>query len=112
MNAPFAAAVVLSFALGAVGLVHVLGPRFVRRASVRWSVSMRLLRTIGVLQILAACLLAVPHARLWGIVLAGALNFAAVVVLLKNREYVIAVPGVVAQLALMVTTAAAASASV
>ena len=61
----------------------------------------------GILQLLAALLIAAPSTRLWGAVLGGMVNFVAVVMLLKNREYVWAAPGFVVLLALLITFATA-----
>jgi len=95
-----AARFTLALAFGIAGAVQLIAPGFVRRAYRRWELRPQLGRVIGALQLLAACFLAIPNTRLWGVVLAGPLNFLAVVILLKNREYGWAIPGLAAQIAL------------
>jgi hypothetical protein len=50
-------------------------------------------RLIGAVELLAACLLAIPSIRPVGVAIASAVNFIAVALLLKNREYLLASPG-------------------
>jgi hypothetical protein len=106
----FDVAAVLSLAFGAAGLVQLVGPGFVRRAYHRWEFRPQFHRAIAVLQLQAACLLVIPHTRFWGFLLAGLLNFFSVVMLLKNREYGWALPGIAAQLVLAPALFAAANA--
>lgn len=95
-----AATPVLVLAFGAAGLVQVIAPGFVRRAYRRWGLRPQQHRAIGTLQLLTAAFLAVPNTRLWGVILAGLLNFFVVVMLLKNREYGWALPGLALQVVL------------
>jgi hypothetical protein len=102
LSLPFAAAIGLAAAFAAAGLVQLAGAGFVRRAYRRWELPPRFHRVIGALMVLAAFFLTVPNTRLWGVVLAGLINFAAVVTLLKNREYGWALPGLAVAIALPV----------
>ena len=95
-----AATFALALAFCTAGAVQLLAPDFVRRAYRRWGLRPQHCRVIGALELLAACFLATPNTRLWGVVLAGLLNFLAVVMLFKNREYGWAIPGLAAQIAL------------
>ena len=90
----------LALAFYIAGAVQLIAPGFVRRAYLRWGLRTQHCRVIGLLELLAACFLATPNTRLWGVVLAGLLNFLAVVMLFKNREYGWAIPGLAAQIAL------------
>jgi hypothetical protein len=105
-----AATFTLALAFGIAGAVQLVAPGFVRRAYRRWELRPQLSRVIGALELLAACFLAIPNTRLWGVVLAGLLNFLAVVMLLKNREYGWAIPGLAAHIVLAPALLAAATA--
>ncbi|MGZ5141065.1 MAG: DoxX family protein [Burkholderiales bacterium] len=102
LSLPRVATIGLVFAFGASGLVQLVGPSFVRRAYQRWALPPRFHRVIGALMLLAAFFLTVPNTRLWGVMLAGLINFLAVVTLLKNREYGWALPGLAVAIALPV----------
>ncbi|HEY4264697.1 MAG TPA: DoxX family protein [Micropepsaceae bacterium] len=99
-------ALILAALFGAIGLVHLAGPRFVREAYERWEYSQNLRRIVGFLEIIAAAWLADPVFRLWGIGLAAAINFGGVVTLLNHRQYLHAGPGLVMMLALLPATLA------
>ena len=98
----------LALTFGIAGAVQLVAPGFVRRAYRRWDLRPQLHRVMGALELLAAYLLVNPSTRLWGVVLAGLLNFLAVVILLKNDEYGWAIPGLAAQIALVAATLATA----
>jgi hypothetical protein len=98
---------VLAVGFGLAGFVQWLGLAFVRRAYQRWHFPPRHYRVTGTLELIAAALLAVPNTRLCGIGLAGLITFGAVVTLLKNRQYVWAIPGVAVLIALAPATLAA-----
>ena len=102
LSLPIVATHALVFAFGVSGLVQLAGPGFVRRAYQRWELSPGLHRVIGALMVIAALFLAVPNTRVWGVLLAGVINFLAVVTLLKNREYRWAFPGLAIAIALPV----------
>ena len=102
LSLPLVATTGLVFAFGASGLLQLAGPGFVLRAYQRWALPPRFHRVIGALMVLVAIFLAVPNTRLWGVALAGLVNFFAVVTLLKNREYGWALPGLAVAIALPV----------
>ena len=84
----------LSLVFWMAGTVQLMGPPVVRRAYHRWGYPARIFRLTGAMELLAAVLLAVSAARPFGIALAAGVNFIAVVLLLKNREYLLALPGI------------------
>ena len=63
----------LAAVFGAVGLVHIAGPRFLRDAYDRWDYSQRLRLMVGLWQVIAASWLAEPSLRGWGIAVAAAM---------------------------------------
>lgn len=99
-------ALTLAFLFGAIGFVHLAGPRFVRDAYDRWEYSQCLRLIVGFLEIIAALWLADPACRLWGIGLAAIINFGAVVTLLNHGQYLHAGPGIVIMIAFLPATLA------
>ena len=97
-------ALTLAVLFGAIGLVHLAGPRFLREAYDRWEYSQSLRVIVGCLEILAAGWLADPAFRLWGIGLAAIINFGAVVTLLQHGQYLQAGPGIAMMIALLPAT--------
>jgi hypothetical protein len=91
---PIVTAYALCLAFGMVGLTQFAGLDFVRRAYIRWSYPAWLARLTGGVETLTAVLLATSNARPLGIALAAGINFIAVVLLLKNRAYLLALPGI------------------
>jgi hypothetical protein len=91
----------LSALLGGIGVVHLLGPRFVRDAYEQWDYPQRLPLIVGILEIAAALLLYDPALRGWGIGLAAFINFGAVVTLFNHRQYLHALPAIVMMVALL-----------
>ena len=83
----------LVFAFGTVGIIQFAGIDFVRRAYLRWGYPARIFRLTGTMELLAAILLSTSRAHLAGVALAAAVNFIAVALLLKNRAYLLALPG-------------------
>jgi hypothetical protein len=71
--------------------------RRVRAFYENWNLPASSYRTIGLLEIVAATFIAVPHLRAWGIVLAAPIIFGSVVMLLYHRHYIFAL-GVIAML--------------
>lgn len=100
LSPPIVTTYALSVAFSAAGIVQLAGMGFVRRAYMRWGYPTRVFRMTGALELLAAGLLATSGGHLVGVMLAAAVNFAAVVLLLKNRAYLLALPGVAAMAAL------------
>jgi hypothetical protein len=94
-------ALVLTF--GVVGTIQLAGFDFVRRAYLRWGHPARIFRLTGAPELLAAILLATSRAHVAGVVLAAAVNFMAVALLLKNRAYLLALPGMAVMAALPLT---------
>jgi len=83
----------LCILFGIVGALQFSGIGFVRRSYGRWGYPSHVFRIIGVLQLLAAGFLATSSARPLGVAIAALVNFISVVVLLKNRAYLLALPG-------------------
>jgi hypothetical protein len=91
---------------GVSGLLHVTGLKSIKRAYARWDFAPGFYRVAGALQLLAAFFLALPITRIWGVMLAGFITFAAVALLLNNRQYVYSVPGLILLAALVPTALA------
>ena len=70
-----------------IGLVQLAGPRFLREAYARWEYSQVVRVITGLLDLVAAAMLADPDLRVWGIALGAVLTFGAVVTLLNHRHY-------------------------
>jgi hypothetical protein len=96
----------LAVLFGAIGCVHLAGPRFLRDAYDRWEYSQKFRFIVGCLELVAAGWLADPAFRLWGIGLAAIINFGAVITLLSHCQYVHAAPGVLMMIALVPATLA------
>jgi hypothetical protein len=94
---------VATFAL--FGLVQLTGPRFVREAYARWEYPRGYYYITGLLELLAATLLALPGTRILGAFLGGIILFGAIITLLENHEYLHALPA----MALLVATILAAT---
>jgi hypothetical protein len=99
-----AAAQVVAVLLAISGAVQVSGIGVVRRACASWGYP-GLYKKTGAVELLAAVLLAIPETRLAGIVLAAAVNFSVVILLLKSRAWIVALPGVAVAAALLLTLA-------
>jgi hypothetical protein len=96
----------LAVTFGAIGVVQLVGPRFVRATYDRWGYGPRVRIVTGALDIVAAIMLATPDMRSWGIVLGAVLTFGSVVVFLNHRQYRHALPAVGLLIALVPATAA------
>ncbi len=99
-------ALLLTMAFGLIGAVQLIGPRFVREAYKRWDYGPRVRIVTGVLDVMAAIMLAVPALRGWGIVLAAILTFGSVVVFISHRQYRYALPAIGLMIALVPATVA------
>ena len=86
---------------GVSGLLHLTGLESVKRAYARSDFAPGFYRVAGVLQLFAAFFLALPITRIWGVMLAAFLTFAAIALLLNNRQYVYSVPGLILLAALV-----------
>jgi hypothetical protein len=93
-------ALLLTMAFGLIGAVQLVGPQFVREAYKRWDYGPRVRIVTGVLDGMAAIMLAVPVLRGWGIVLAAILTFGSVVVFISHRQYRYALPAIGLMIAL------------
>jgi hypothetical protein len=87
-------ALVLTMAFGLIGAVQLVGPWFVREAYKRWDYGPRVRIVTGLLDVMAAIMLALPAFRGWGIGLAAVLTFGSVVVFLNHRQYRYALPAI------------------
>jgi len=96
----------LSLTLSLIGVVQLIGPKFVRDAYRGWGYGRNVRLVTGVLDIVAAVMLGLPVLRAWGIALAAILSFGSVVVFLNHRQYRQAVPAIGLLLALVPATAA------
>src|SRR5262245_14928497 len=96
----------LSLILSLIGVVQLIGPRFVREAYRRWGYGRSVRLVTGALDVVAAVMLGLPPLRAWGIALAAILSFGSVVVFLNHRQYRQAVPAIGLLLALIPATAA------
>ena len=83
------------------GLVNVTAFAAVREAYARWDIPVSFYRTLGVVEIIAASLLAMPQLRALGIAMAAPIMFGAIVMLLNHRLYRYAVPAVLVLVALV-----------
>jgi hypothetical protein len=95
VSLPVAAAWLVASAFALSAVVHLAGPRSLREIYARWEYRRNTHRVIGGLNVVAAAFLATPETRLWGVALAAAILFGAVVALLNHRHYLFAVPGVI-----------------
>jgi hypothetical protein len=86
-DVPTIACLSLAALFAVIGVVQLLGPRFLRDAYARWEYSQSLRIVTGILDIATAALLADPDLRGWGIALGGVLTFGSVVTLLNHRHY-------------------------
>jgi len=101
LSIPTLDSLVLTTLFGVSGLIHVIGPRFVRNAYQRWGFPFNAHRVIGILEIMTALFLSNPVTRIWGVVLAGFIIFFGTVALLNHGKYFYSVPGLILMLALV-----------
>jgi hypothetical protein len=97
---PIVATYALVLMLGTVGIVQLTGIAAVRATYLRMDYPAKAYRLIGAVELLAACLIAVSGLRPLGVTVAAAVNFLAVALLLKNRKYLLAAPGLMVMAAL------------
>jgi uncharacterized membrane protein len=89
-----------------IGFIHLLGPRFLRDAFEKWNYGKPVRLLTGVLDIIAALMLAHPELRGWGIALAALITFGAVITLLSHEQYLCAIPSIALMAALIPATLA------
>jgi len=85
----------------AIGMIHLLGPRFLRDAFEKWNYGTRVRLVTGALEIMAALMLWHPELRVWGIALAALIMFGAVITLLSHEQYLCAAPSMALMAALI-----------
>ena len=86
------------FAVAAV--LNLAAPGFVRRIYQRWAFARGFYYVMGAAQALAAVFLAVHQTRIWGGILGAMILFVTVVALLNRRQYIYALPAILAMIAL------------
>ena len=94
-------AAALAVVFCAIGFIHLVGPRFLRDAFEKWNYGTRVRLVTGVLEIIAALMIAHPELRGWGIVLAALIMFGAVITLLRHEQYLCAAPSMALMAALI-----------
>ena len=82
------------------GLINLTALAAVREIYARWDIPAVFYRTLGIVEIIAAALLAMPELRAWGIAMAATIMFGAIVMLLNHRHYLYAAPAVLIMAAL------------
>ena len=100
LSLPILAAWTNAVILGVAGILNWFDIRALHQLYERWNIPVSTYRISGLLQISAAIFLAVPHLRAWGIVLAAALIFGSVVILLHRGQYSFATAVIVMLVAL------------
>jgi hypothetical protein len=103
---PVMAAWANAVVFASAGLVNLTALRGVREGYARWDIPGAFYRTLGIVEIIAAALLATPDLRAWGIAIAAPIMFGAIVMLLNHRQYLYAVPAVLVMAALVPGTLA------
>jgi len=101
LSMPILDALALTGLFGATGILHMIGPHFVRHSYRRWGFPSSAYRVVGVLAILTALFLSNPVTRIWGVILAGFIIFFATVALLNRGRYAYSVPGLLLMAALV-----------
>jgi hypothetical protein len=72
------------------GLVNLTALSAVREIYARWDIPGAFYRGLGIVEIIAAALLGMPHLRVFGIAMAAPIMFGAIVMLLNHRHYLYA----------------------
>ena len=98
-------ALTLAAIVGVIGIIQLAGPRFVINAYSYWDYPSRVRVATGLLDIIAAAMLAAPVFRGWGIALTAILTFGSVVIFLNHRQYRCAIPAIALMAALIPATA-------
>ena len=91
----------LAVVFGVIGVIHLLGPRFLRDAFEKWNYGTLVRLVTGALEIMTALMLAHPELRGWGIALAALIMFGAVITLLSHEQYLCAAPSMALMAALI-----------
>ena len=98
---PVIAAWANAVVFASAGLVNVTALRAVREVYARWDIPGAFYRALGIVEIIAAALLGMPHLRVFGIAMAAPIMFGAIVTLLNHRHYLYAAPAVLIMAALV-----------
>jgi hypothetical protein len=98
---PVLAAWANAVVFASAGLVNVTALSAVREIYARWDIPGAFYRTLGIVEIIAAALLGMPHLRILGIAMAAPIMFGAIVTLLNHRHYLYAAPAVLVMAALV-----------
>jgi len=85
---------------GLAAVLNLAAPGFVRRAYQRWAFGRGFYYVVGAAQALTALFLVLPQTRIWGGLLGAAILFVIVVSLLNRRQYLYALPAILAMMAL------------
>jgi hypothetical protein len=93
-------ALMLTAVFSIAAALNLAAPEFVRRIYQRWAFPRGFYYVVGLFQGLTALFLAVPQTRIWGGILGAMVLFAVIVSLLNRRQYLYAVPAILAMLAL------------
>ena len=86
-NLPTIAVFSLAGLMALIGVMQLLGPRFLRRAYEGWNYPQHLRLMTGFLDIAAAAMLTQEDLNGLGVVLAAILSFGCVVTMLNHRQY-------------------------
>ena len=79
---------------GVAGALNFAGPQKLLDTYLHWNYPRCDRRVTGVFEIVAALLIAIAAARMWGFVLAGMVTFGGIVMLLCSRKYIYAPAGI------------------
>ena len=93
-------ALMLAALFGAGALLNLAAPGFVRRIYQRWAFARGFYYVVGAAQALTALFLVLHQTRIWGGILGAMILFATVVTLLTRRQYLYALPAILAMIAL------------
>jgi hypothetical protein len=101
---PFLIVWIIGAMFSVTGFINIAGPRRLREAYARWEFPTRFYLVLGLIELAAAALLAMPEWRSWGIALAAFIIFGTVITLFNHRHYMSALPGVALMVALVPAT--------
>jgi hypothetical protein len=96
-----AIALTLAAIVAVIGVMQLAGPRFVIDAYRGWDYPKRVRVIAGLLDIVAASMLASPALRGWGVALTAILTFGSVVIFLSHQQYRYALPAIALMAALI-----------
>jgi DoxX-like family len=97
-------ALIIAAIVAVIGATQLAGPRFVIAAYNGWDYPKRVRVITGLLDVVAAAMLAAPVTRGWGLALTAILTFGSVVTFLSHRQYRFAIPAIGLMAALIPAT--------